>query len=127
MQERVRIAALFDSYCNGGSILHVNIETPFKNIEEAWEMMEYIADQGVTYFAFNTKIQACAQNHAFFGKICPICGGPVETEYTRIVGFYTPVKTYSKERKAEFKMRKWLDTDYMPVFDTKDLKTEQVI
>ena len=127
IQERVRIAALFDSYCNGGSILHVNIETPFKNFEEAWEMMEYIADQGVTYFAFNTKIQACAQNHAFFGKVCPICGGPVETEYTRIVGFYTPVKTYSKERKAEFKMRKWLDTDYMPVFDTKDLKTEQVI
>ena len=48
----------------------------------------------------------------------------IETEYTRIVGFYTPVKTYSKERKAEFKMRKWLDTDYMPVFDTKDLKVE---
>lgn len=107
IQERVRIAAMFDSFCNGGSILHVNIDSPFKNFDQAWKMLNYIADQGVTYFAFNTKIQSCKKNHAFYGDVCPICGGPVETEYTRIVGFYTPVKTYSKERRAEFQMREW--------------------
>lgn len=111
MQERIRIAAMFDKFCNGGSILHVNIEAPFSSDEAAWDMLNYIADQGVTYFAFNTKIQACKHNHAFFGKICPECGEPVETEYTRIVGFYTPVKTYSKERKAEFKLREWEDVN----------------
>lgn len=109
LKERIRIASLFDSFCNGGSILHVNIESPFKTFDQAWDMLNYIADQGVTYFAFNTKIQACKHNHAFFGKVCPECGEPVETEYTRIVGFYTPVKTYSKERKAEYKMREWED------------------
>ena len=107
MQERVRIASLFDSYCNGGSIAHINIEAPFNNFEQAWELTEYIADQGLTYFAFNTKIQACKHNHAFFGTTCPICGEPVATEYTRIVGFYTPMKTWGKERKAEGKMREW--------------------
>ena len=107
LQERVKIAAAFDSYCNGGSILHANIEAPFNSFEQAWDMTKYVADQGVTYFAWNTKIQACAKNHAFYGDVCPICGGPVETEYTRIVGFYTPVRTYSKERKAEFGMRRW--------------------
>ena len=107
LQERVRVAALFDSFCNGGSILHANIEAPFKTFEQAWDMMNYISDAGVTYFAFNTKIQACEKNHAFFGSVCPECGGPVHTEYTRIVGFYTPIKTYSKERKAEFEMREW--------------------
>lgn len=107
LQERVRVAALFDSFCNGGSILHANIEAPFKTFEQAWDMMNYISDAGVTYFAFNTKIQSCEKNHAFFGKVCPECGGPVHTEYTRIVGFYTPIKTYSKERKAEFQMREW--------------------
>lgn len=111
LQERIRIAAMFDSFCNGGSILHANIEAPFKTFEQAWDMLNYITDQGVTYFAFNTKIQACKNNHAFFGKICPECGEPVETEYTRIVGFYTPVKTYSKERKEEFEMRKWENTN----------------
>ena len=107
MQERVRIASLFDSYCNGGSIAHINIEAPFNNFEQAWNLTEYIADQGLTYFAFNIKIQACKHNHAFFGSKCPICGESVATEYTRIVGFYTPMKTWGKERKAEGKMREW--------------------
>lgn len=107
LQERIRIAAMFDGFCNGGSILHVNIDAPFNNFEQAWKMLNYITDQGVTYFAFNTKIQACKKNHAFYGTICPECGGAVETEYTRIVGFYVPVKTYSKERKAEFNLREW--------------------
>ena len=107
LQVRIKIAAAFDSYCNGGAILHANIDAPFKNFDQAWDMVHYIANQGVTYFAFNTKIQACANNHGFYGDVCPICGGPVETEYTRIVGFYTPVRTYSKERKAEYKMRQW--------------------
>ena len=106
-QERVRIASEFDGYCSGGSILHYNIDAPFDSFDKAWKMVNYIADQGVTYFAFNTKIQACKHNHAFYGKICPVCGEPVDTEFTRIVGFYTPVKSYSQERKEEFKMRKW--------------------
>ena len=108
-QERVRIASEFDGYCSGGSILHYNIDAPFDSFEKAWKMTNYISDQGVTYFAFNTKIQACKHNHAFYGTKCPVCGEPVDTEFTRIVGFYTPVKTYSKERKAEFEMRKWGD------------------
>ena len=108
-QERVRIASEFDGYCSGGSILHYNIDAPFDSFEKAWKMVNYIADQGVTYFAFNTKIQACKNNHAFYGNVCPIDGEPVETEFTRIVGFYTPVRTYSKERKAEFEMRRWVD------------------
>lgn len=111
LTERIRIASLFDSYCNGGSIAHINIETPFKNFETAWKMVNYIADQGLTYFAFNTKIQACKHNHAFFGKVCPLCGEPVETEYTRIVGFYTPIKTWSTPRKEEYKLREWEKVD----------------
>ena len=108
-QERIRIASEFDGYCSGGSILHYNIDAPFDSFEKAWKMTNYIADQGVTYFAFNTKIQACKNNHAFYGTKCPVCGEPVDTEFSRIVGFYTPVKTYSKERKAEFEMREWGD------------------
>ena len=107
IQERVRIASTFDSYCNGGSIAHINIESPFDTFEKAWQLTEWIADQGLTYFAFNVKIQACKHNHAFFGSVCPECGGPVETEYTRIVGFYTPIKTWSKNRKAEYELREW--------------------
>ena len=85
LQERIRIAAEFDSYCNGGSILHCNVDAPFDSFEKAWKMVNYIADQHLTYFAFNTKIQCCENNHAFYGTICPVCGKPVDSEYTRIV------------------------------------------
>ena len=111
LKERIRIASLFDSYCNGGSIAHINIESPFHTFEQAWDLVNYIADQGLTYFAFNTKIQACKHNHAFFGSTCPVCGEPVDTEYTRIAGFYTPIKTWAKPRKAEYKMREWVDVN----------------
>lgn len=107
LQERIRIQAMFDKFCNGGSILHCNIDSPFKSFQNAYEMTEYIADAGVTYFAYNTKIQACEDNHAFYDTTCPVCGKPIATEYTRVVGFYTPVKTWGKERNAEYKMRKW--------------------
>ena len=108
--ERIRIASLFDGYCNGGSIAHINIEAPFSNFEQAWAMANYIADAGLTYSAMNIRIKTCAKNHAFLdGNICPECGGPVATEYTRIVGFYVPIKTWSKPRKKEYEMRQWED------------------
>ena len=107
LAERVRVQAMFDSFCNGGSILHANIDAPFNSFEKAWDMVNWIADQGVTYFAFNTKIQACEDNHAFYGRTCSVCGKPVATEYTRIVGFYTPIKTWSKTRQEEYTMRRW--------------------
>ena len=107
LQERIRISSEFDKYCNGGSILHVNIDAPFDSYEKARKMTEYIADSGTVYFAYNTRIQACKNNHAFYGTKCPVCGGDVTTEYTRIVGFYTPIQTWSNERKNEYKMREW--------------------
>ena len=107
LQERVRVQALFDSFCNGGSILHANIDSPFDSYDKALKMVKYIADAGVTYFAFNTKIQACEDNHAFYGMTCPVCGKPIETEYTRVVGFYTPINTWSTSRVKEYKMRRW--------------------
>ena len=106
--ERTRICAAFDSYCNGGSIEHINVDAPFATFEQAWEMLNWVAQQGVTYFAFNGKVAQCKNYHSFYGKVCPVCGEPVATEYTRIVGFYTPTKTYSKERKAEFNLREWM-------------------
>ena len=106
--ERTKICAAFDSYCNGGSIEHINVDAPFATCDQAWDMLNWVAKQGVTYFAFNGKVSQCKNYHSFYGKVCPVCGEPVEMEYTRIVGFYTPTKTYSNARKAEFKLREWM-------------------
>lgn len=109
LAEKIKISAALDQSCGGGSISHINLEAPLTDFDTAWKLLNYIADQGVTYFAFNLRISACIHNHGFFGDVCPICGSPKVTSYQRIVGFLVPEKTYSAERKAEFKMRDWFD------------------
>lgn len=111
LQERTKICAAFDSYCNGGSIQHINIENTFSNFDQAWHMLNWVAQQGVTYFAFNSKVSQCENFHSFYGEVCPICGKRKSAEYTRTVGFYTAIKTWSKERKEEYEMRKWDNVD----------------
>lgn len=109
LQEKIRLSAILDKACSGGSIAHINLEAPFTDFDTAWKMLNYVAEQGVVYFAFCVRVSSCEHNHGFYGKICPYCGKPVKTTWQRIVGFLTPVTTYSKERKAEFSKRDWFE------------------
>lgn len=113
LQEKIRLSAILDKACSGGSIAHINLDTPLENFDTAWELLNYIADQGIVYFAFCLRISSCKNNHGFYGNTCPYCGEPTETTWQRIVGFLTPEKTYSKERKDEFKRRDWFEMDRM--------------
>jgi ribonucleoside-triphosphate reductase len=111
LEEKIKLSAILDTACNGGSIAHINLDAPLTDSETAWELLTYIADAGVNYFAFNLRISACKHNHGFYGDICPYCGELKETTYQRIVGFLTAETTYSKERKAEFYLRDWKNLD----------------
>ncbi|MBS6954255.1 MAG: anaerobic ribonucleoside-triphosphate reductase [Enterocloster asparagiformis] len=111
IHEKIRLSAILDKACSGGGIAHINLDAPIEDFDTAWELLNYIADQGVIYFAFCLRISSCKHNHGFYGKVCPYCGEPVETTWQRIVGFLTPEKTYSKERKNEFSMRDWFEID----------------
>ncbi len=110
IQEKCRLGSLFDQKCGGGCIAHINIENRFPNEETAWNMLNYVASQGVIYFAFTTKIAVCKDKHAFIGaQNCPHCGKPQTDTYARVVGFYTPVSSYQKIRKSEFDKRRWMN------------------
>jgi ribonucleoside-triphosphate reductase len=110
IQEKCRLGSLFDAKCGGGCIAHIDIENRFVNEDEAWNMLNYVAEHGVIYFAFTTKISVCEDRHAFIGsKNCPTCGKPVADQFARVVGFYTPVSSYQKIRKKEFNHRRWYD------------------
>lgn len=110
IQEKCRLGSLFDKQCGGGCIAHINIENRFPNEETAWEMLNYVASQGVIYFAFTTKISVCQHKHAFISETrCPVCGEPIADTYARVVGFYTPISSYQKIRKQEFDKRRWMN------------------
>ena len=110
IQEKCRLGSLFDKKCGGGCIAHIDIENRFPNEETAWDMLNYVASQGVIYFAFTTKISVCEDKHAFISEPhCPVCGKPIADTYARVVGFYTPTSSYQKIRKREFDKRKWMN------------------
>jgi len=114
INEKIRLSAILDEKCSGGAIAHINLESNFPNNDMAWDMLNYIASQGVFYFAFNTRINVCKHGHAFVGTdICPICGEPVVDTWQRIVGFLTPSHAYSKPRFKEFNARQWYQAGLM--------------
>lgn len=86
LKDRVKICSQFDQYCNGGSICHINLDAPFSTEEQAWDMLNYVTGEGVTYFAFNGKMSSDDNGHLFYGNICPECGSEKTAEYTRTVG-----------------------------------------
>lgn len=108
IQEKCRLGSLFDAKCGGGTIAHINIENRFPTKDAAWDMLNYVASNGVIYFAFTTKISVDEDKHAFIGtEHCPKCGKPKVDTYSRVVGFYVPVSSYQKIRKREFEKRRW--------------------
>lgn len=110
IQEKCRLGSMFDKKCGGGCIAHINIENRFPNEESAWDSLNYVASQGVIYFAFTTKISVCKSRHAFISEpYCPVCGEPIADTYARVVGFYTPTSSYQNIRKKEFDKRRWMN------------------
>lgn len=110
IKEKLRLSAILDEKCSGGSIAHINLEANFPNTDVAWDMLNTIAQSGVIYFAFNTRINECKNHHGFVGTdICPTCGEPVYDTYQRIVGYLVPTRSYSKDRLREFSTRQWYE------------------
>lgn len=109
IQERTKIAGILDNKCGGGCISHIQIDAPFNNEDTAWNMLNYIAKQGVIYFAFNLKINMDKEKHSFTTKTCPICGSAPTDTYQRVVGYLVPSSSWSEGRKRELSERDWLN------------------
>ena len=107
MHDKVEVGEQLDSYMGGGVISHYNFDSSFADKEQAWKLLNYIADHHIPYFAFNGKVNSCEHNHGFYEDTCPICGGKPVTTWTRVVGFCVPRKNMSKERRVEHDHRWW--------------------
>jgi len=108
--ERSKYASTLDKLCGGGSILHINIDAPLQDEEQAWKLLNDIAAQGVIYYGINARIDVCELEHGFHGNTC-WCGRPKCGVATRPVGFITLVKNWIPSRQEEFKTRSWIKTE----------------
>lgn len=108
-QERTRMSGLLDKKTGGGAINHCQLDAPFTNSEQAWKTLNYIARQGVIYFAFNIKINTDEQKHSFTTKTCPYCGSEPTETYQRCVGYLVPTHSWSEGRRRELTERDWMN------------------
>jgi len=62
----------------------------------------------LVYFSITPTLTACpkcGRTTTGHHEACPHCGNPNPDHWSRIVGYYRPVKNWNPGKKAEFKMR----------------------
>lgn len=117
MFTRVRLVAHLDKYMSGGSILHININEDVADTDTFVELAKVMYKMGVVYFAFNKLLAFCNDCDTTFTTnketfdanevTCPKCGSHNTECALRIVGFIRKFRSWSSERQAEGKQRKF--------------------
>jgi len=91
----------------GGTVFHTFLGESI-NKDECKLLVKKIASNfSLPYFTISPTFSIC-ETHGYLKdeqKICPKCGKPTEV-YSRVVGYYRPVKDWNLGKQQEFKERK---------------------
>lgn len=100
--DRLVIQGKIDSLTSGGAIAHINVDDE-KALSPAMfkHIMNSARELNVVYFAINYAYSECSKKHFSVGKHdnCPLCDAEIICQYTRVVGFVTPVKSWNSTRR----------------------------
>lgn len=91
------------SFCDGGSAAHINLEDHLSK-EQYLKLIDFAIEQGTNYFTFNIPNSKC-DNCGYITKHpiceCPKCYSDKITQYTRVIGYLRPIKSFGKDRQIE--------------------------
>lgn len=94
-------------YLDGGSAAHLNLSEHLTAKQYEY-LLTYAAKEGCQYLTFNVPNCQCDEC-GFIAKQpfekCPKCGSEKVTWWDRIIGYMTPIKSWSQGRKIEQKTR----------------------
>lgn len=105
--DRLKIDGKYNQLLTGGGIVHTTIGekvTP----KQAENLIKYAIKVGCEHFALNSVYCKCKENHVNLGRlqVCPVCGKSIIDYMTRVVGMFTRVSQWEKERREwEFPKR----------------------
>jgi len=106
LKDRIDLTGELDSKTSGGGILHINLGERISP-SQMTKLVRYAASKTV-YFAVNYVANVCNScNCRFVGTgDCPKCGERENIDrVTRVVGYYSPLRNWSEERRKEFDSR----------------------
>lgn len=88
---------------DGGQASHLNLSENLDK-EQYTRLLEYAVKVGNSYITFNVPQTQC-DDCGFIAKhpfdVCPKCGSHKVTQWTRIIGYLRPVKSWSEARQKE--------------------------
>jgi len=106
--DRVKIDGAFSKVLTGGGISHLNLGEKLTHEDQMKKLIEYSIKFGCEHFAINYNFCRCKNEHTTISgqsKNCPICSAPIVGQYTRVVGYITPVSSWNRGRQTEYNQR----------------------
>lgn len=106
--DRITLDGTFSTALTGGGISHLNIGEKLTNTNQMKKIIEYAIKCGCEHFAINYNFCQCKNNHISIAgpsTTCPLCSAPIIEQYTRIIGYFTPVSAWNKGRRQEHGQR----------------------
>lgn len=96
-----------------GTVFHAFLGERLPDWKAAAKLVRKIAENyKLPYYTISPTYSVCAKHGYFSGEhaTCPTCGNEMEI-YSRITGYYRPVKNWNDGKSKEFKMRKTYNVD----------------
>lgn len=94
-------------YCDGGSACHINLEDHLSK-KQYLKLLEFAVKEGTNYFTFNipnSKCEDCGYITKHPITECSKCHSKDITQYTRVIGYLRPIKSFGKDRQIEANKR----------------------
>lgn len=94
-----------------GTVFHAFLGERLKDWKSAAKLVRKIAENyKLPYYTLSPTYSVCSEHGYITGEVytCPKCGKETEV-YSRITGYYRPVKNWNIGKTEEFKMRKVYD------------------
>nr|DAG90836.1 MAG TPA: anaerobic ribonucleoside triphosphate reductase [Crassvirales sp.] len=94
-------------YTDGGSAAHINLEDHLSK-EQYLKLIDFAIANGTNYFTFNipnSKCDDCGYITKHPITECPKCHSKNITQYTRVIGYLRPIKSFGKDRQIEASKR----------------------
>lgn len=90
-------------YTDGGSAAHINLEEHLSK-GQYLKLLDFAIQNGTSYFTFNipnSKCEDCGKIVKVPVSSCPCCGSKDITQYTRVIGYLRPIKSFGADRQIE--------------------------
>ena len=115
-----------------GTVFHAFLGERLSDWKSAATLVRKIASNyKLPYYTLSPTYSVCANDGYISGEVykCPKCGAATEV-YSRITGYYRPVRNWNEGKSQEFKDRKTYNVEGLvsrPVSDFKEEEKEQPI